>query len=298
MTPRIVHAYKLLAINRKDGTIAWERTPKEEVPHEASHQDNGTWASSSAVTDGQHVIASFESRGLYCYDMNGTLVWQKDLGDKKMRNEFGEGSTPALHGNTLVVVWDHYVPGASFIVALDKRTGNELWRVSRDEIDTWATPLIVEHDGRGPGHRSRHEQAAQLRPEDRRDRLGDGRPHDEPDSVAGRRRRHGVRDERLPRQQPQGDSTGGREGRHHGDTGNVVWTLDRDTPYVPSPLLYDGVLYILKTNNGLLSAFEREHGQAALSGAAAGEGAERVCVAHRRRRTRLYSRAATARRSC
>ena len=77
------------------------------------------------------MIASFESRGLYCYDMNGTLVWQKDLGDKKMRNEFGEGSTPALHGNTLVVVWDHYVPGASFIVALDKRTGNELWRVDR-----------------------------------------------------------------------------------------------------------------------------------------------------------------------
>ena len=90
-SPRVAHSYKVLAINRADGKIAWERTAREEVPHEASHQDNGTWASSSAVTDGQHVIASFESRGIYCYDMNGTLVWQKDLGDKKMRNEFGEG---------------------------------------------------------------------------------------------------------------------------------------------------------------------------------------------------------------
>jgi outer membrane protein assembly factor BamB len=260
MTPRIVHAYKLLAINRKDGKIAWERTPKQEMPHEASHQDNGTWASSSAITDGQHVIASFESRGLYCYDMNGTLVWQKDLGDKKMRNEFGEGSTPALHGNTLVVVWDHYVPGASFIVALDKQTGKELWRVSRDEIDTWATPLIVEHDGLTqvivPGMNK-------LRSYD----LNKGAIVWEtagltmnpiPSPVAGGGmvfatsgfRGNSLKAIRLAG--AKGDITG---------TPNVVWTLDRDTPYVPSPLLYDDVLYILKTNNGLLSAFEASTGK-------------------------------------
>ena len=83
--------------DRRDGRIVWERTAREEPPHEASHQDNGTWASASAVTDGEHVIASFESRGIYAYDMNGKLVWEKDLGDKSMRNEFGEGSTPALY---------------------------------------------------------------------------------------------------------------------------------------------------------------------------------------------------------
>ena len=71
---------------------------------------------------------------------------EKDLGDKRMRNEFGEGSTPALHGRYLVVVWDHQ--GESFVVALDKSTGAEIWRVKRDEIDTWATPLVVEHEGR------------------------------------------------------------------------------------------------------------------------------------------------------
>ena len=63
-----------------------------------------------------------------------------------MRNQFGEGTTPALHGNSLVVVWDHQ--GESFIAALDKRTGEERWRAKRDEIDSWATPLVVQHDGR------------------------------------------------------------------------------------------------------------------------------------------------------
>jgi outer membrane protein assembly factor BamB len=259
-TPRVAHQYRILAINRADGSIAWERTAREEAPHEASHQDNGTWASSSAATDGQHVIASFESRGFYCYDMKGTLVWQKDLGDKRMRNEFGEGSTPALHGNTLVVVWDHFVPGASFIVALDKTTGAELWRVKRDEIDTWATPLVVEHDGRAqvvvPGMN-------RLRSYDLR--TGEivwqttgltMNPIPSPVAADGMVfatsgfRGNSLKAIRLAG--ARGDITG---------TPNVAWTLDRDTPYVPSPLLYDDILYILKSNNGLLSAFDARTGR-------------------------------------
>ena len=92
-------------------------------------------------------VAFFESKGLYAFDMDGKLVWEKDFGDKRMRNQFGEGSTPALYRNRLVVVWDQQ-GGQSFVVALNKKTGEELWRVNRDEIDTWATPLVVEHGGR------------------------------------------------------------------------------------------------------------------------------------------------------
>jgi outer membrane protein assembly factor BamB len=258
--PRIAHSYKILAINRADGKIAWERTARDEAPHEASHQDNGTWASSSAVTDGQHIIASFESRGIYCYDMSGTLVWQKDLGDKKMRNEFGEGSTPALHGNTVVVVWDHFIPGGSFVVALDKRTGNELWRVKRDEIDTWATPLIVEHDGRAhvvvPG--MNRLRSYDLRTGEVIWETAGLTMNPIPSPVAADGivfatsgfRGNSLKAIRLTG--AKGDITG---------TSNVAWTLDRDTPYVPSPLLYDGLLYILKTNNGLLSAFEATTGK-------------------------------------
>jgi outer membrane protein assembly factor BamB len=258
--PRIAHQFKVLAIDRRTGKTVWERTAREEVPHEASHQDNGTWASASPITDGEHVIASFESRGIYCYDLNGTLVWQKDLGDKRMRNEFGEGSTPALRGNTLVVVWDHYVPGESFIVALDKRTGNELWRVKREEIDTWATPLIVDHEGRAqvvvPGmNRLRSydlatgavawETAGLTMNPIPSPVYGDGMVF----ATSGFRG-NSLKAIRLAG--AKGDITG---------SANVVWTLDRDTPYVPSPLLYDGILYFLKTNNGLLSAFDARTGK-------------------------------------
>jgi outer membrane protein assembly factor BamB len=258
--PRTAHVFKVLAINRADGKVAWEKTAKEEVPHEASHADNGTWASSSAVTDGQHILASFESRGLYCYDMNGGLVWQKDLGDKKMRNEFGEGSTPALHGNTLVVVWDHYVPGASFVVALDKRSGQELWRVKRDEIDTWATPLIVDHEGRAQVIVSgmNRLRSYDLRTGDVVWETAGLTMNAIPSPVAANGmvfatsgfRGNSLKAIRLAG--AKGDITG---------TPNIVWTLDRDTPYVPSPLLYDNVLYILKTNNGLLSAFDAKTGK-------------------------------------
>jgi hypothetical protein len=145
--PRGRHRFMVLAVDRRTGRTIWERVATEQEPHEAGHFENSSWASSSPVTDGRLLFAYFESFGLYAYDLNGTLVWQKDLGDKRMRNQFGEGSTPALHGNTLVIVWDH-LNGSSFIIALDKRDGRELWRVPREEIDTWATPLIIEANGR------------------------------------------------------------------------------------------------------------------------------------------------------
>ena len=254
---RDVHRFMVLAIDRRSGRTLWERTAKEEQPHEASHQDNGTWASSSAITDGTHVFAFFESRGLFAYDMKGTLLWQKDLGDKTMRNQFGEGSTPALHGNRLVVVWDHQ--GESFIVALDARSGEEIWRAKRDEIDSWATPLVVEHGGRAQVVTSGMNR---LRSYD----LETGaivwhaagltmNPIPSPVASDGMVfatsgfRGNSLKAVRLA--DARGDITGSPA---------IAWTLDRDTPYVPSPLLYDGILYLLKTNSGVLSAYDAKTG--------------------------------------
>src|SRR5262245_51989996 len=114
--PRDRYRYVVFAIDRKTGKTLWERSVREDTPHEQTHQENGTYASSSAITDGQRVYAWFESQGMYVFDMDGKPLWQKDLGDKKMRNQFGEGSTPVLHGGRLLIVWDHQ--GQSFIVAL------------------------------------------------------------------------------------------------------------------------------------------------------------------------------------
>jgi outer membrane protein assembly factor BamB len=256
--PREAHRFVLYAIDRRTGKVLWERTANEAVPHEATHPDNGTWASSSAATDGEHVIAHFESFGLYAYDMKGTLVWQKDLGDKRMRSEFGEGSTPALWGNHLVLVWDHQ--GESFVAAFDKRTGREYWRVARDEIDTWATPLVVEHGGRAqvivPGMN-------RLRSYD----LETGavvweapgltmNPIPSPVAADGMVfatsgfRGNNLKAVRLA--DARGDI---------GGSNAIAWSLDRDTPYVPSPLLYNGVLYLLKTNTPVLSAFDAATGK-------------------------------------
>lgn len=77
--------------------------------------------------------------------MQGNLIWERDLGKMQIKMSFGEGSSPALHGDTIVVNWDH--EGQSYIVALNKRTGQEIWKVDRDEVTSWATPLVIVHKG-------------------------------------------------------------------------------------------------------------------------------------------------------
>jgi len=256
-TPEL-HRFVVMAIDRKTGRTIWERTAKEERPHEGSHPDNGTGASSSAVTDGEHVVAFFESRGLFVYDMDGKPIWQKDLGDKQMRSEFGEGSTPALYRNRVVVVWDHQ--GQSFVVALDKRTGKELWRVERREIDSWSTPLVVEHEGRAQVVtngmnllRSYDLETGQIVWQ------SDGTTMNPiPSPVAGDGmvfvtsgfRGNDLKAIRLAG--ARGDIT---------RSNNIVWSLNRDTPYVSSPLLYDGILYLIKSNSGILSTFDARTGK-------------------------------------
>lgn len=252
------HKFMVLAIDRQTGKIVWERVATEGPPHEPTHVDNGTFASSSAVTDGEVVIASFESRGLFAYDLTGALLWKTDLGDKTMRMQFGEGSTPALYGNDVVVVWDHQ--GQSFVVALDKKTGKERWRQNRAEIDTWATPLVVPVDGKPQvivpamnkinsydletGQVVWHAPGLTMNPIPS--------PVFENGVVYLMSGFRGNSAKAITLAGAKGDLTG---------TPAIKWTYSRDTPYVPSPLLYDGILYFLKTNNGVLSVLDAATGQ-------------------------------------
>ena len=256
--PRDTHQFLVLAINRHNGQILWERVAREAQPHEATHGENGSWASSSAVTNGELVFASFESQGVYAYDLDGNLVWENDLGDKTMRNQFGEGTTPTLHSNRLFVVWDHQ--GQSFIVALDAETGKEVWRTNRDEIDSWATPLVVEHDGRRQvvvngmnrlrsydfesGEVVWHTDGLTMNP------IPSPVGADGLVIVTAGYRGNDLK--AIDLTLAEGDIT---------DTAAIVWTLDRDTPYVPSPLLYGNFLYLLKRNNGILSVFDVKTGE-------------------------------------
>src|SRR5262249_51825455 len=139
------YQFVLLCLDRQTGKTLWQKVAREEVPHEGHHPDHG-FSSYSPVTDGKNVIAYFGSRGIHCYDMDGNLKWSKDLGHMQTKMSFGEGSSPALFGDTIVINWDH--ESGSFIIALDKKTGNELWRQSREEGTSWATPLIVDYQGK------------------------------------------------------------------------------------------------------------------------------------------------------
>ena len=256
--PANTYKFDLIALNRGDGSILWQKTLREVVPHEGTHQD-ASFASNSPVTDGEYIYAYFGSRGLYCVDMDGNVKWQKDIGMMYKNNTFGEGSCPALYGNTLVIVQDH--EGDSFIIALDKRTGDVLWKTERDERTTWFSPIVVEHDGKsqvitaGTNRiRSYDLATGKLLWE------GDGLTRNSiPSPVAADGfvyltsgfRGSALRAIHLA--SATGDITG---------SDAIAWEHNRNTPYVPSPLLYKDTIYFLKSNDGILSAFNTKTGEA------------------------------------
>ncbi len=251
-----VYKFEILSINRSDGKIRWQKTAREEMPHQGTH-GTSTWASNSPVTDGEHVYVYFGSRGLYCYDMQGNLKWEKDLGDMSIKLGFGEGSSPVLYDDKIVVNWDH--EGQSFIIALDKKTGKEFWKVARDEGTSWATPLIVESNGQPQVITS---ATSHIRSYD----LATGELLWEssgmtrnviPSPVAANDMVYvmsGFRGNALQaiHLSKAKDNIAGSKA--------LVWTLDRDTPYTPSPLLYDDMLYFLKRNDGILACFNANTG--------------------------------------
>lgn len=250
--------FVVLAYGRADGQVRWRRTVRTLVPHEGTHPD-GTFASASALTDGERLYAFFGSRGLYALDLEGRLLWERDLGKMSTRLGFGEGASPALFGNTLVVNWDH--EGKDFIVGLDAKTGKQQWRNDgRDEPTTWATPLVVVHEGKpqvvtsGTNRVRSYDLATGTL-------LWEG---------------EGLTANAIPSPVSAGDMvylTSGFRGNAllavrlaeaRGDitgTPAVAWRYDHDTPYVPSPLLYRDGLYFLKSNSAVLTRLDARTGQ-------------------------------------
>ncbi len=260
--PTIVHEYRVMAVNRESGELLWQKAACEELPHEGKHPD-GSWASPSPITDGERLYAYFGSRGLFCYDMDGELVWKKDFGDMTVAHSFGEGSSPALHGNMLVINWDH--EGDSFICALDKKTGKEYWRKERDEVTSWGTPLVVDVDGdpqiitngttRVRGYDLTTgtliwECSGMTRNTVPTPVEADGRVF----VMSGFR---GAALLAIDLADASKEITG---------TEAIAWSHDKGTPYVPSPLLDEGRLFFLATNTGTLSCLDADTGEVYYAG--------------------------------
>lgn len=255
--PLVEHRFDVLCLDRKTGKVVWQKTAKVATPHEGFHRAYGSFASNAPITDGRNLYAFFGSRGVFCYDLNGKLIWQQDLGvQMKMRLQFGEGSGPALDNERLYLIFDQ--EAGSFVVALDKRTGKEVWRAQRDEQSSWSTPLIVEHGGR------RQVIIAATK----KVRSYDARTGKVIWECAGLGSNvipvpiyhngviyvmSGHRDPKLMaiKLGKEGDLTG---------TDSILWTQTRGTSYTMSPVLHDGKLWVV-TDNGQVSCFNAATGE-------------------------------------
>lgn len=245
--------FEVLAYSRTDGRLLWREVAAEAMPAEETHGD-GSWASASAITDGKRLIAHFGSTGTFAYDLAGKKLWSIDLGDMKTRNGFGEGASPALAGDTVVVNWDH--EESSFIVALDATTGKERWRMARPgEATSWSTPLVVEVGGKrqvvvaatGKSRGYDLETGAELWSLPGMTMNAIPTPIHADGLVALMSGFRGTMLQAIDLRRAKGEIAG---------TDAVRYVYERDTPYVPSPLLYQGQLYFIKHNGNVLTALE------------------------------------------
>lgn len=251
------HRFEVLAIDRATGKLLWQRTAVVATPHEGYHRTYGSFASNSPVTDGTRVYAFFGSRGLYAYDMNGTLIWKKDFGvQMRMDLAFGEGTPLALHDGRLLLHFDHLDTG--FLVMLDPATGREIWRTKRTERFNWAAPYVAMHEGRrqiivsGETVRGYDFETGTLLWEAAG--LGENsipQPVQHNDLVFAMSG-HTIRMLMAIRLGRTGTLTG---------ADSVVWSTARGASYTPSPLLHNGRLYVV-TDSGLVSAFDGATGKA------------------------------------
>lgn len=250
-------SFQILCFDRNSGEKVWTQTAVTTTPHQDVHSTNN-FASASPCTDGQHVYAFFGSRGLYCYTMNGQLVWKRDdFGKMETRNAFGEGSSPTISGAKIIVPWDH--DGPSALYALDKLTGKTIWKTERDEPTNWSTPLIVKSgeqkqivmNGQNYARGYDFESGEELwRCGGQTQRPCASAVHHAGMVYVG----SGFRGSFLGafRADSKGDI---------GNTKNVVWSTNRDTPDIASPLLSEGRIYFHKGKSGVLSCLNAKTGE-------------------------------------
>ena len=249
--------FVVMAINRADGAVIWEQTVRKEAPVDGTH-NLGTWASNSPVTDGKHLYAYFGSRGLYCLDFDGKLLWERDFGQMVKKMSFGEGSSPALYKDKIVILWDH--EGDSFLYILDKINGKDILRISRDEASSWSSPLIVNVNGKDQVITSATKQIRSYDLE-----TGEIIWHDTgmtsnviPHPIVNQGILYlmsGFRGNAI-----KAIDLSKAKGNVNG-TDAIVWEYNQNASYTPSALLANDKLYFLRSNNGNLTCIDAADGK-------------------------------------
>jgi outer membrane protein assembly factor BamB len=263
--PDAVYRFEVHCLDRATGETLWKKVADEHKPTTPINPSN-TYATETPVTDGERVYAYFGMNGVYCYDFAGNRVWKKDLGAYPTMFGHGSGASPALAAGRLFVQCDN--ERKSFLVALDAKTGDECWRVERDEKSTWSTPFIWKTRDRtevvcsGNTIRSHDPATGKLLWE-----LGGVQGQycatpvaDEERLYVGTGGMFGRRPLLAVRAGASGDIT-----LKAGETSNagVAWSRTQAGPGMASPLLYRGYLYVADQNGGYLNCYDARTGKPA-----------------------------------
>lgn len=251
-----IHKFMVISLDKNTGEIQWQTTVREELPHSHTHEF-GSWASNSPLTDGEFLYAYFGSHGLYCLNFNGQLIWERDLGRMEKAMSFGEGSSPVLYKDKLIVLRDHQ--GTSMIHVMNKVTGETIWEQERDEITSWSTPFVIEYNGRlqvitNASNRIRSyglESGKVLWECSGMTRNVIPSPIYDRGTIYLMSGFRGYALMAISLIKASGDISG---------TDAILWSYDRNTPYTPNPILINGLLYFLKTNNGYLTCLNAQDG--------------------------------------
>jgi len=262
-----VHEWRVMALDKNTGRMVWSQTAHRGVPKVKRHV-KATQANASPATDGRFVVVSFGSEGLYTYDMHGKLLWKQDLGilDPGYAGQpdlqWGFATSPIIHGDLVILQCDKQEN--SFIVAFNLTDGTQAWRVSRDEIPAWSTPVIYQGKTRTELITSGSKYYRGYDPLTGKElwRLRDDTQVKVPSPIvandlfflSGGNPR--GRDFYAVRPTATGDISIGataERGAH------VAWRKTRGSPYTPTPIVYDGLLYVCN-DNGVLTVYDAATG--------------------------------------
>jgi outer membrane protein assembly factor BamB len=256
-----LYTLKVLAFDATTGKPVWDRTVYDGTMYDNRHRKN-TYASSTMATDGKSVYAFFESAGLYAFDFDGGVLWKKSFGGIAKAG-MGPGTSPVIYEDLLILQCDQEMGTGSFIVALDRKDGREVWRQARTTRRSWATPLLVRTSERVELIAAGAEMAIAYDPRTGRElwRANGTESHPIPSAVAG----HGLVFLSAGSQAKRALAIklGGS-----GDLTNspsVVWRYRKGTAYVPSPILVGPHLYLM-TDAGIITCLD------AITGAVVYEG--------------------------
>ncbi len=246
--PTDEHRWVVYGVDLDNGEVRWEKEVHRGVPNVPRHKKN-TYASETPVTDGEHVYAHFGDLATYCLDMNGKVVWSKPWRPVETRYGYGTASSPALHEGRLYITNDN--EEQSYLVALDKATGKEIWRVDRDESTTWSTPYVWKNAQRteiitaGRKKVRSYDLDGKLLWEiSGMSALSIPTPFSEHGLLYVTSGFHVTKERPVYAIRPGGS---GDITLAEGQTSNdyIAWSLPQGGPYHPTPILYGDLLYVL-----------------------------------------------------